>query len=386
MDCRQFFETCISKNKLHVIKNGFQFSDFNPPNVKIFEIVRSIINNYDYEFLKCQQNGIPLDKIVNPDKKMSYCTGFDIIINNLLGIYGYEFSKYIMMRINAKHILTDYLKIVDSEINNFQTLQLYVENFVKLFVSMNIKITNYSKFEEEYAETSFGKRHQVSGVDEIFKCIFSDIHKEFNNITSLEEIKLASIETLNLIIKHTSQSKIVINTLNDLVIDFGDIDIDIGYKDSFLLIAETLYKYGNCTDELLIKYDLKNKITQFNKNIEQWLNNLVEKIINMYPEIKININAGLITYIGEILIDWFINLGINIAILYNITINFEKASRIHFKTIFNAILMNVPKYKSYNPSQLTLIHYVLLNKLSIQKTLKIIDPEQVKKKGRKQEK
>lgn len=384
MDSRKFFEHFNSNDKLGIIKNGFQFSDFNPPpNIKIYEIVRSVINNYGYELLRCQQNGIPLDKNLNVEKKMSYCTGFDILISNLLGIYGYEFCKYILFKINFKNVLNNYIKIIEEKSVNFNTLQLYLENFVKLYMSMKIRIINFDKFEEDYLKTVFGNKHRSTDISEIFREMFSDIQRQYSDIINFEEIKLAILDVLRIVIKHAITTKITINTLDDLIVNFGNIDIDIGYRDSFLRIAEIMYKNGNCPDDILIEYDLKNKINQFVKNIEQWLNNLIDNIAKLYPTIKLNVDPGLLTYVSEILIDWFINLSINIATLYNITINFEKASRIHFKTIYNAIIINTPKYIYYNPSQLTLIHYALLSKNSITKTLTLLNKSNDKKKGKK---
>ena len=63
------------------------------------------------------------------------------------------------------------------------------------------------------------------------------------------------------------------------------------------------------------------------------------------------------------------------AILYNITLGFEKASRIHFKTIYNAVMITISKYDDYTPSQKTILHYVLMNKNNIQKSIEMIETE-----------
>ena len=105
MNCKKFLEYFIKENKLHIIQNGFQYSCFNPENIKIYDIIRTIIDSYEYQNLKCQQNGIPTDKKMKEKQKKSYCTNFDVVINNLLGIYGFEISKYILFRLNFKHYL-----------------------------------------------------------------------------------------------------------------------------------------------------------------------------------------------------------------------------------------------------------------------------------------
>ena len=109
---------------------------------------------------------------------------------------------------------------------------------------------------------------------------------------------------------------------------------------------------------------------------------MIEKILKLYPNITLVIEEGLLTYLTNVIIDYFIFFGHNLAILYNITLGFEKASRIHFKTLYNAIMLTVPKYEDYTQSQKTLIHYVLLNKNSIQKSIEIVENE-IKSKDKK---
>lgn len=372
MNCKKFLEYFIKEDKLHIIQNGFQYSCFNPENIKIYDIIRTIIDSYEYQNLKCQQNGIPTDKKMKEKQKKSYCTNFDVVINNLLGIYGFEISKYILFRLNFKHVLNKFINLIENTANDFNTLENYLIKFIEFYSKMNIKFSNFEEFNDEYSQTMFGKLHTNSNIQEIFNEMKKDIHKENSNITSLIEIKSAILEVLKLIVKHIHVSSLIINTIDDLIIDLK-IDIDIGYEGSFLKLVHKLYEEGSCTDEILIQYNLKQKIHPILHLMEQWIHNLIEKIINLYPTVKFKIDDGLITYLTHIILDWFIVCSINIAIILNVNKNFEKTSRIHFKTIYNAIIMSLPKYASYTKSQLTLIHYALLTRQNIQKALKIVN-------------
>ena len=372
MNCKKFLEYFIKENKLHIIQNGFQYSCFNPENIKIYDIIRTIIDSYEYQNLKCQQNGIPTDKKMKEKQKKSYCTNFDVVINNLLGIYGFEISKYILFRLNFKHVLDKFITLIENTANDFNTLENYLMKFIEFYSKMNIKFSDPEKFNNEYNQTMFGKLHTNSNIQEIFNEMKKDIHKENSNITSLIEIKSAILEVLKLIIKHIHVTSLIINTIDDLIIDLK-IDIDIGYEGSFLKLVHKLYEEGSYTDEILIQYNLKQKIHPILHLMEQWMHNLIEKIINLYPTVKFKINDCLITYLSHIILDWFIVCSINIAIILNVNKNFEKTSRIHFKTIYNAIIMSLPKYNSYTKSQLTLIHYALLTRQNIQKALKIVN-------------
>ena len=256
MNCKKFLEYFIKEDKLSVIQNGFQYSCFNPENIKIYDIIRTIIDSYEYQDLKCQQNGIPTDKKMKEKQKKSYCTNFDVVINNLLGIYGFEISKYILFRLNFKHILNKFIDLIENTVNDFNSLENYLTKFIEFYSKSNIKFSNIENFNNEYLQTMFGKLHTNPNIQEIFNEMKKDIHKENCNITSLIEIKTAILEVLKLIVNHLQVSNIIINTIDDLIIDLK-IDIDIGYEGSFLKLVHKLYEEGSCTDEILIQYNLK---------------------------------------------------------------------------------------------------------------------------------
>jgi hypothetical protein len=376
MNSRKFFTHFIENDKTDIIKNGFQQSQFNCSSIKISDIIKTILLKYEYGDLGCQQNGMPADKSLIESKKMSYCTNFDIIIDNILGLFGYEFCKYILFKINGTILLNKYLNIIKTECNNYSSFEEMLHNFITIFTSMNFKIKDQRKFEADCKQTSFYLKHNTILINEIFKGINKDIFTERNNIINFNEIKNGSLEILHVIIDNVCTEKVVINTLNELIIEFGNMDVDVGYSGSFIQIATKLYENTPFTDEVLSKYELKTKINQsYFQNLNQWFKNMIERILKLYPNITLIIDDGLINYLINIIVDYFIYLGHNMAILYNITLGFEKASRIHFKTIYNAIMITISKYDDYTPSQKTILHYVLLNRNNIQKSIEMIDSE-----------
>lgn len=376
MNARKFFTHFIQNKQTDIIKNSFQQSQFNCTSIKISDIVKTILLKYEYGDLGCQQNGMPGDKSLIDSKKMSYCTNFDILIDNILGVFGYEFCKYILFKINGVSILHKYLDMINTECNNFNIFEDYIKNFIVLFSSMNFKFKNHKNFENECKQTKFYLKHNTIQIDEIFKGIHRDIFNERNNIINFNEIKKGSLEILTIILNNVYNDKIIINTLNELIIEFNDLDIDIGYSGSFIQMATKLYETNPYNDEILTKYELKSKINQsYTLNLNQWFKNMIEKILKLYPDIILNIDDGLLNYLTNIIIDYFIFLGHNLAILYNNTLGFEKASRIHFKTLYNAVMLTVSKYDDYTPSQKTLIHYVLMNRNNIQKSIEMIEEE-----------
>lgn len=384
MNTREFLTHFIQTNNVRIIKNGFQQSEFNSANVHISDVILLILNNYNYQLIECLQNGIVITDDTEFTKKMSYCTNFETIIDNLLGIFGYEFSKYVLFRINSQLVLNKMIKNFIEASSNYKMLEDNLKNFKAFLNNFILKQTNNTKilkinlsqdFLIEYKKLKFSNKHsKISFISDIFDGCLNDIIKERENISNFNEIKNAIKDVLELLVKTEINKDVTINTLEDLLIEFNNLDIDIGYNGSFIRMAYDLYKIGSCPDNLLSEYQLKTKLTDvYINNLEQWLYNIIEKITNLHSETKIKISNNFVTELINIIIEWFILLGVNMSSLYNIAISFEKTSRIQFKLIFEAVMLTAPKYTFFTPSQKTLIHYALYNKSTIQKSLKLME-------------
>ena len=367
MDCESFINYFIQNNKLYSIKYGLQQSEF-ATNIDIHLIIKNILSNYNYSIINCQQSGIPSDKNTC-SKKLSYCTNFELLIDNLVIIFGYEFCKYLMYRINVKYLLQKIINQFDNiEINSYEGILDLIKLFIRIYNFTKMQLI-HDKFYPEFEKTIFYKYH---GKNDIFDNLIKDVSVKSNCVSEFLETKDITKNILNLINNHSevSSKTIEINNLNDLVfkIDF----LEIGYDGSFYEIANDLYNINPNNEELIVKYNLKTIISQnIIPNFNVYYDKLVKMISEKYPDYTINLNKDFKEQLINIVIDYFICFGINIAEYYNIIMNFEKTCRIHFKTIYHSILMCKVKYTDYTPSQKTLIHYSLLSSVSLLKSIEI---------------
>ena len=71
-------------------------------------------------------------------------------------------------------------------------------------------------------------------------------------------------------------------------------------------------------------------------------------------------NMSFLIQMINIIFDFYIHLGIEMAEEYSINKCFGQSSKMHFKTLFVSIKRLLVKNETFNPSQLMLIHYTLL--------------------------
>lgn len=368
MNCEDFLNYFISTKSENTIKYGLQHSEF-VTNVNIHNLIKNILMKYSYSDIHCQQNGMPVTK-KTVVKKVSFCTSFDTLIDNLLILFGYEFSKYILYRINSKHLLKKLLVEINNEkINNYASLTDHLKLFIKIFNKANLHLTD--KFLEEYHKTAFYYCYKSD--KNIFELLLNDINTQSKCVSNFIETKKMIQLILKLILSNSTFEKkeIVINSINDLI--FETEFLDVGYEGSFLRLADDLYNENRNNEQFIIQFELKSMINQdIIPNMNLYFEKLLKDINDLHQDFKINLTEDFKFYIINIIIDYFINFGIKLSEYYNIIRNFDKTCRIHFKTIYHTILMNCPKYKFLTESQKTVIHYSILTQNNIEKALKLL--------------
>ena len=367
MDFKYFIEYFIENNRYNEIKNGFQHSSFNNVSLKFSEIVKVILMKYPYSYINCQQNGIPTIN-QRKDKKISFCTDFETLIDNLFGLYNFEFSKYILFKLNFHKILINHLKYIDENSNNYYELLKKIKDVLKLYFD-NKLVLDVNLFNERIKETAFFSKYQIFSLKEIVDVLISDLENNQRNMVIFNEIKRETLRILEIIFSSTITEKIVINSIDDLIIDFGNLNFDIVYSGSFIKIAKMMYEIDSNNDQFVKKYNLQSLLSPtFIKNIIDHFGNLIIKINNLYPNVNIEIDQNVLKKISIVILDWFMYIGELMAQHYDISLSFDKPSRFNFKTILSAIISYLPKNVVLTESQLAVLHYILLSEASIEKS------------------
>ena len=102
MNSESFFNYFINNGLEQEIKGSMSKSEFAITSFKMSDLITAIMSNHKYTTVNCQQNGLPNVNRVKSNRKISYCTNFDIMINNFTSLFVYETVKYLLIRCNSE--------------------------------------------------------------------------------------------------------------------------------------------------------------------------------------------------------------------------------------------------------------------------------------------
>ena len=365
MNSSTFFNYFINTDNTSMISKSLEQSEFTNPNNKLPIIVKTIMANYKYTSVNCQQNGLPNVNRNKKPRKISYCTDFDLMLNNFYSLIAYELCKYLYMKSNMKAFLQKNINIIKAVPENDPELFVAMVNeWLKLCFGNTYKFNN-EILKNDIMKTKFYNKHMKTNPMEIKAALLEDL-VEIDQL-NYSVVKAETIDVLEILVKAYLHKTLTINKTDDLLMDLDK--FDILYKGSFIKVITELFDQRDnlAYEKVLQEYELSNSVDTFFKSyLYSWINTLVGKITG------INVQSHFVSYLAEAIIHYFVVFGFNLAKSYNIVLGFDKTSRIHFKTVFGCVLQTVPLFMEYTPTQLTLIHYSLLTKDQLAKSINII--------------
>ena len=377
MNSESFFNYFINNGLEQEIKGSMSKSEFAITSFKMSDLITAIMSNHKYTTVNCQQNGLPNVNRVKSNRKISYCTNFDIMINNFTTLFVYETVKYLLIRCNMKDFLHNGVEKI-STINDFSIFKGFVDDWIKLFSCGSLSVDN-QKLIEQLKTTKFYNKYKCRNINEVKSCILTDLRS--TEVLHYALIMKEITNILKIVLESSNQNNVIINSINDLLIP--ETRFDILYTGSFLRMLTKMY--DKCDEkkfnEMLIEYEIKKTIdTNFKETIPSWITfnlNKVNSIVTKHNEstdskVTINVNSQFVNYLSEAIIYYYCVWAINLAHSYDIILGFDKTSRVLFKIIYGTIISTTPTFFEYTPSQKTLIHYVLLTDVQLGKSFNTI--------------
>ena len=201
MDLKQFIQTHKNNGTLDSIIDGFEKSSFVEPNSDTSVLIKSIlsvlISDEDGDkqkiYNQLQSGGLANAKSGKTEisKKQSFCTEFNQMVINILGLLGSEFSKYLFVLMGAKHMIAQEINAI-AESQDYNSILKHIIN-IKNFMSLG-DVDDYSNTEElNYrCEASSNFETQI------------DIDDDFNEEFYLEQ---QNIEKQNYLEKEVKSNK-----------------------------------------------------------------------------------------------------------------------------------------------------------------------------------
>jgi hypothetical protein len=325
-----------------------------------------------------------ISKIINesfPNKKQSFCTGFDQMMINFQGLFGFEFSKQLLIIFGLKKLVYNLIRKIES-VNDYRELKNLISNIHDLLNvgnvfeidSLDINILE----NESVVINRFEQLHYSNSVEKFFNDLFSVINKyiERKTIVDLEiNKKRYSQYFMTLYSKILIINDYEVSNIDQLCISLGIYDRTYGM--SFLKMYDMIYEesLSDCIpyrrnsykpysfiQKYNLKYDelLENFMLHYNKVFDDTYKIIINDF-NQYDIVKIRFSDNFINHLAEIELNIFVNLAQFIADDQLNNIHNNKSSRIHFDEVFSKIIILRPRCTHFSNSQRTVIDYILKN-------------------------
>ena len=407
MDILKVFETNDIDRKV-LLSQGFQNSEFYNNNISLDTLFKDVINLF-IENDKCLMFNKQIDYKINPqnglikqsttkttkkttEKNITYGSDLKIVLNNLVGLIGYEFSTSVLLLSLYPTIIRHFIEDIKT-VDNYKQMLGIVNTINNAYNICNLTQTNNNN------EMFYFNNDPNQYITELLTKIQLRISN--NNNVSLENDKEECYQTLLSHFENTVFDTLYIKSIDNLCVEFGK------YKPCYdnyfmkmweLLLKETyadMYEFDNIyprfiTDinndletielpfiTLLTRYAQRdvnnyNIINNINKQIvylKQYFKNINKKTIMSIDSNNYHINVCVQDVLYEHLAVVFINMLIifakNIVVLHDYTNNLGKSVKIQFIELFNGMKLTTPTLLTYSESQLMCLHYVLLTKQTL---------------------
>lgn len=431
MDLKQFILNHKYNDTLDAIIDGFEKSSFVEPNSDTASLVKSILNSLIISeegdkqkiYNQLQSGGLANTKAGKSEtsKKQSFCTEFNQMIVNILGLLGSEFSKYLFVLMGARCMITQEVKEISKsqDYNNILKHVINIRNFINLgrcddflqrdelnqMVEQNFEppIVIDEDFFEEYdvfgplpsEETQNYLEIEINSdsTNTFFNKFVSEIKRliKSENVLSFEENRQDWTAMLDNMVECLTLNTYHINNVDDLCLNLGE--INVCYDKSFIKMFEILYKesFADIPHELWSSYkphvkyvenelrlDIKcgKFLTNFNKYFHKVYDETLKSVMEVLSPteiLKVEVSDDTYELLSDITFNLYVNISKKIASNQLTYAYFGKSTRIQFIQMFQAIMDCSPRLYSFSQSQRMTIHYILLSKKVMNDSIAIVN-------------
>lgn len=432
MDLRNFIQIHKDNNSINSIVDGFEKSSFVEPGTDIHTLIKVILNSLLSDdgdkqkiYNQLQSGGLANVNVSKNEtsKKQSFCTEFNQMISNILGLFGVEFSKYLFVLMGAKQMITQEIEKIKHSQNYEEILKhvIYIKNIINLGMSsdylMKDNITVHNKkpyvnntsknepaididedfYREYYNDVSDKKINQnyleielKNKKNDFFEQIILEIKQliKSENVLSFEDDRNEWYNMFTEMLSHLIFNTYYINSIDDLCLNLNG--VNVCYDKSFIKMFEILYKesFADIPHELWSKY--KPHISYIEKELKldikcnKYLNSFNKYFHKIYDEtykhtaeklyqneiLKVHISDEVYELLSDIVFNLYVDIAKKIACNQLTYAYFGKSTRIQFIQMFQALMDCSPRLYVFTKSQRMVLHYILLSKKVINDSIK----------------
>lgn len=422
MDILKVFAT-EDINKQVLLTQGFQNSDFYNNHLSLDTLFKDIIQMFITND-RCMMYNKNVNYKINPqtglikntpqkttkkgniiEKNITYGSDLTIILNNIIGLLGYEFSMSILT-------LSLYPTIIKHVIDEIPTTNSYHE-LIKLLVVIDnaYKVCDANNSVNNTLNNNTFIYNDNNYIDELVAKMRLRISN--NNNISFESDKQDCYNIMLDKYDNTTFNTIYVNSIDNLCIELGK--YKPCYDNYFMKIWELLFKETHCdmyeyeniypkftSDDnnqnviempvitMLNAYaqndpSIYNIISNINKQmvyIKQYLKNITKKTLMTIDDndkhITVCVQEMLYEHLAAVFINMLVVYAKNIVILHDYNNNLNKAVKLQFIELFNGFKFTTPALITYTESQLMCLHYIMLTKQNLNNVYEQEEPAKEK--------
>lgn len=408
MNLVEFITIHQEAGTIEYIRQGYQRSQFISPMPELAQLMKVILSKLLKDsdrqkiYNQLQSGGLPTNisaqSKTDTGKRQSFCAEFSIMINNIVGLLGFELSKYLMLLFGIKHFMNKILKEINT-CTTYEDIGTYINYLRNIFLlgtnntttsnpiglNTDFDMTKYSSILNGSIPIKGGVNYfnmnvNITPGEAIFTWMlkYIDSHIKNENVISFNEDRSMFYGIIADMIDHLQLNTYVVTDVNELIINLGR--FNVCYDKSFIKMFELLYQEGfsDIPPELRRNYkphvvyvenDLDHEIKcdkhlialnkYFRDIYDNTLKCVMETMGNEY--LTIDVSDDVYDMLANITLNLFVCMCrkiYNNQLIYGF---FGKSTRIQFIQVFQAFMDCVPRYYTLSKSQRTVVHYILLS-------------------------
>lgn len=442
MNIFKIFEKANDLEKKTLLTQGFQRTDFNNSNLSLDSLFKEFINLFvesDKSLIYTlrettlklnPQNGIIKTVSQNNDeegktkklgdKVITFGSDLKIVLNNLVGLMGYEFGTNLLLislyPVLLKQIIEDIPKA-----KNYKEIKHNINIICNMYNIGDGKILEYNNNDADDYNNTFNFNNIENVLNNKFREIYSkiDIRIKNNNNINFDSDKQDVYNKLLSIYNNTTYNTYYIKNVDNLCIELGK--FKPCYDNYFIKMWELLFKETYCD-----YYEYENVYPRFEENIEEDKEKIVIPFINLINSyvnkldkghtiinqiykhintleqyfklickkammtvnsdidantkiIKVVVQEVFYEHLASIFVNMLVVLAKNIVISHEFINNMNKFVKLQFIEIFNGLKFSTPALLNYSESQLMVLHYIIMTKQNLETMMNNDQNKQVRK-------
>ena len=442
MNIFKIFDKANDLEKKTLLTQGFQRTDFNNSNLSLDSLFKEFINLFvesDKSLIYTlrettlklnPQNGIIKTVSQNNDeegktkklgdKVITFGSDLKIVLNNLVGLMGYEFGTNLLLislyPVLLKQIIEDIPKA-----KNYKEIKHNINIICNMYNIGDGKILEYNNNDADDFNNTFNFNNIENVLNNKFREIYSkiDIRIKNNNNINFDSDKQDVYNKLLNVYNNTTYNTYYIKNVDNLCIELGK--FKPCYDNYFIKMWELLFKETYCD-----YYEYENVYPRFEENIEEDKEKIVIPFINLINSyvnkldkghtiinqiykhintleqyfklickkammtvnsdmdsntkiIKVVVQEVFYEHLASIFVNMLVVLAKNIVISHEFINNMNKFVKLQFIEIFNGLKFSTPALLNYSESQLMVLHYVIMTKQNLETMMNNDQNKQVRK-------